>query len=196
MELFRPSRPRFCILLRHYDTNSEMDTTTTVQASDFDVRTSNFAIRVLTAPWRGLNWFGGAIERHLQNIITALVCLPWMARAIPQGGGDWAGLLLLGVVQLGLSYVLYTVAIKRVTAIEGVLIPVIEPIFNPLWAFFFVGESMGKWALIGGAILFAVVYSLLSWLKYRAYMDARFDLGNMVQAMVAFAKGDSWPSLK
>ena len=43
--------------------------------------------------------------------------------------------------------------------------------------------------VIGGAILFAVVYSLLSWLKYRAYMDARFDLGNMVQAVYNTAHG-------
>jgi len=37
--------------------------------------------------------------------------------------------------------------------------------------------------VIGGAILFAAIYALLSWLKYRAYMDARYDLGNMVQAV-------------
>lgn len=40
-----------------------------------------------------------------------------------------------------------------------------------------------------GAVAFAVVYSLLSWLKYRAYMDARFDLGNMVQAVYNTAHG-------
>ncbi len=43
--------------------------------------------------------------------------------------------------------------------------------------------------VIGGAILFAIVYSLLSWLKYRAYMDARYDLGNMVQAVYNTAHG-------
>ena len=43
--------------------------------------------------------------------------------------------------------------------------------------------------VIGGAILFAVVYTLLSWLKYRAYMDARYDLGNMVQAVYNTAHG-------
>jgi len=95
----------------------------------------------------------------LGNIITALVCLPWMVRAVPQGGSGWAGVLLLGVVQLGLSYVLFSLAIKRVTAVEGVLIPVIEPIFNPLWAFLFVGETMGKWALAGGAILISAALS-------------------------------------
>ena len=41
-----------------------------------------------------------------------------------------------------------------------------------------------------GALAFAVIYSLLSWLKYRAYMDARFDLGNMVQAVYSTAHGD------
>ena len=37
--------------------------------------------------------------------------------------------------------------------------------------------------VLGAAVAFAVVFALLSWLKYRAYMDARFDLGNMVQAV-------------
>ncbi len=43
--------------------------------------------------------------------------------------------------------------------------------------------------VIGGAIAFAVIYALLSWLKYRAYMDARYDLGNMVQAVYNTAHG-------
>ncbi len=43
--------------------------------------------------------------------------------------------------------------------------------------------------VIVGAALFAAVYALLSWLKYRAYMDARFDLGNMVQAVYNTAHG-------
>ena len=43
--------------------------------------------------------------------------------------------------------------------------------------------------VIGGAVLFAVIYALLSWLKYRAYMDARYDLGNMVQAVYNTAHG-------
>ena len=43
--------------------------------------------------------------------------------------------------------------------------------------------------VIAGALLFAVIYALLSWLKYRAYMDARYDLGNMVQAVYNTAHG-------
>jgi uncharacterized membrane protein len=43
--------------------------------------------------------------------------------------------------------------------------------------------------VIVGAVLFAVIYGLLSWLKYRAFMDARFDLGNMTQAVYNTAHG-------
>ncbi len=43
--------------------------------------------------------------------------------------------------------------------------------------------------VIAGAVLFTAVYALLSWLKYRAYMDARYDLGNMVQAVYNTAHG-------
>jgi uncharacterized membrane protein len=43
--------------------------------------------------------------------------------------------------------------------------------------------------VIGGAVAFTVIYALLSWLKYRAYMDARYDLGNMVQAVYNTAHG-------
>lgn len=43
--------------------------------------------------------------------------------------------------------------------------------------------------VLAAALLFAVVYSVLSWLKYRAYMDARFDLGNMTQAVYNTAHG-------
>lgn len=45
------------------------------------------------------------------------------------------------------------------------------------------------WVVIGGMIVFAVVYSLLSWLHYRAYFGGRYDLGNMVQAVYNTAHG-------
>ncbi len=101
----------------------------------------------------------------LGNLLTAFICLPWMVESSP-GGTDWIGLAFLGVFQLGLSYVFYAMAIKKVTAMEGILIPVLEPVLNPLWAFFFIGERIGPWALLGG---FLVILSLL----FRAVMNYR-----------------------
>lgn len=101
----------------------------------------------------------------LGNLLTVLICLPWMVQS-PPGGADWIGLLLLGVFQLGLSYVCYSAAIRNVTAMEAILIPVLEPILNPLWTLWVMGERIGPWALIGGVV---VVLSVL----FRGYMDYR-----------------------
>jgi drug/metabolite transporter (DMT)-like permease len=64
---------------------------------------------------------------------------------------------LLGVFQLGLSYILFAEAIKHVTALEGILIPILEPILNPIWVFLLLGERPGKWALAGGIIVLVSV---------------------------------------
>ena len=45
------------------------------------------------------------------------------------------------------------------------------------------------WIVIGAAVIFAVGYSLLSWLHYRTYYGGRYDLGNMVQAVYNTAHG-------
>lgn len=92
----------------------------------------------------------------LGNILTGMIGLPFMFEAMPSAL-SWVGLVLLGVVQLGLSYVLYSEAIKHVTAIEATLIPGIEPILNPIWVFLILGEVPGKWALVGGFIVFISV---------------------------------------
>jgi len=41
----------------------------------------------------------------------------------------------------GISYILYAEAIKHVTALEATLIPVIEPILNPIWVFMLLKEN-------------------------------------------------------
>jgi drug/metabolite transporter (DMT)-like permease len=88
----------------------------------------------------------------LGNLFTGLIGLPFMFGAMPDVQ-SWIGLIFLGVIQLGLSYVFYSEAIKHVTALEAILIPGIEPILNPIWVFLILGERPGKWALIGGVIV-------------------------------------------
>ena len=90
------------------------------------------------------------------NIGAFLVGLPFMVQSSPNAKG-WLWLMLLGVFQLGFSYVFYAEAIKHVTALEGILIPVLEPILNPIWVFLLVRERPGKWAILGGLIVLASV---------------------------------------
>jgi drug/metabolite transporter (DMT)-like permease len=104
----------------------------------------------------------------LGNLLTVMICLPWMVQS-PPGGADWIGLLFLGVFQLGLSYACYVVAIKKVSAMEGILIPFLEPLLNPLWTLLFMGERIGLWALLGGVV---VILAIL----FRGVMDYRRSL--------------------
>lgn len=92
----------------------------------------------------------------LGNIITALLGLPFALRGLPDAAG-WGGLVLAGVFQIGLPYLLYTVAIKNVTAVEAIVVPVIEPILNPLWVFLAMKEVPGSTTLVGGAVVLMTV---------------------------------------
>jgi drug/metabolite transporter (DMT)-like permease len=94
----------------------------------------------------------------LGNLLAGVVGLPFMfsAQTFPSVRG-WIALALLGVVQLGVSYLLYARAIRHITALEAVLIPVIEPILNPLWVLLALGERPGPLSLLGGVIVLAAV---------------------------------------
>ena len=92
----------------------------------------------------------------LGSILTAVIGLPFLSQAIPSTN-NWTLLVILGVVQLGIPYIIYSRAIKHATALEAVLIPIIEPLLNPLWVFLVLGETPGILALIGGVLVIAAV---------------------------------------
>lgn len=79
--------------------------------------------------------------------------LPWPAVTWKAAGA----IAMLGIFQVGVAAILFTAAIRRVTAVSANLIAVIEPVFNPLWVFLALGEKPGVHALIGGAVIIAAV---------------------------------------
>jgi len=93
----------------------------------------------------------------LGNVLSFLIGAPalWFAPALPPIG--WLALGLLGSVQLGLAYLLYSHALRHVTALEAVLIPIIEPILNPIWVMLVIGEKPSPLALAGGALVVGAV---------------------------------------
>ena len=93
----------------------------------------------------------------LGNWMAALIALPFMLSNGMPSGSSWIGLLVLGVVQLGVSYILYARAIRHVTALEALLIPVVEPILNPIWTLLLLSEKPGSWAIIGGIIVLGAI---------------------------------------
>lgn len=105
----------------------------------------------------------------LGNALTALVALPFIIQQFPSAQ-DWLWLFLLGTLQTALPYIFYTKAIRHVTALDGVLVPVIEPLLNPTWALLFLGEVPGAWAMVGGAIILLAVTSraLVAGMRFKA----------------------------
>lgn len=92
----------------------------------------------------------------LGNILTAAIGVPFIVGSLPSPSG-WISLFILGVAQLGLSYVFYSEAIKHSTALEAILILMIEPILSPVWVFLFLGEIPGKLPMIGGAVVIGAI---------------------------------------
>jgi drug/metabolite transporter (DMT)-like permease len=95
----------------------------------------------------------------LSHWITAGICLlVSLFLPMPQvTSKSIAAILVLGIVQIGLSAILFSVAIKRVSAVQANLIAVIEPVFNPVWVFLAIGETPGLPALIGGGVIVLAV---------------------------------------
>jgi drug/metabolite transporter (DMT)-like permease len=94
----------------------------------------------------------------LGNLLAGVIGLPFIVQSgLLPNPASWVALGLLGTVQLGVSYLLYARAIRHVTALEAVLIPVIEPILNPIWVLLALGERPGPLSLLGGVIVLAAV---------------------------------------
>lgn len=110
----------------------------------------------------------------LGNLITAVVGIPFLLRAMPDSSG-WIYLSLLGIFQLGIPYILFSIAIKTATALEASLITVIEPILNPIWVFLLLGETPGIFSLIGGMIVLTavIIRAVLSSFHQRKAMPQR-----------------------
>ncbi len=66
-------------------------------------------------------------------------------------------ILGLGVFQIGISFVFYTLAIPHLSAVEIIVIMAIEPILNPVWVALFAGETPGFYAIIGSAIVVVAI---------------------------------------
>lgn len=68
-----------------------------------------------------------------------------------------SAILILGVFQLGVPYILYAIAVRRCSPLSCSLLGMIEPLLNPVWVLVVIGERPGFFALIGGIIVLGAV---------------------------------------
>ncbi|MEN6418543.1 MAG: EamA family transporter [Clostridiaceae bacterium] len=99
--------------------------------------------------------FNGIMQGQL---LTALIGLPVLAATHPAFTTQAVvGILVLGIFQIGIAYVLDGVALKSAPLLTCSLLAVIEPLLNPLWVYLFNGENPGVWSLVGGVIVVGVI---------------------------------------
>jgi DME family drug/metabolite transporter len=96
------------------------------------------------------------VAMALGNAIAALVALPAML-AHPVSGDTatrtWLVLAALGLFQIGLPYVLYATAVRRLRALESSLLATVEPVLAPVWVVLATGEAPTPLAIAGGAMI-------------------------------------------
>ncbi len=101
------------------------------------------------------------------NVMMAGIGLPWLLQSPVPTLTESAMLCWLGILQLGLGFVLFTYGLKRVLAIEGALLAMLEPILNPVWVLIFYKEKPTKGAIIGGIIIISALACRINWLELR-----------------------------
>ena len=92
------------------------------------------------------------------QFLTAIIGLPVLFATKPAFTPTAiGGILILGIFQIGIAYVLYSIAIKNAPLLTCSLLAVLEPLLNPVWVFLFAGENPGIWSLVGGVIVVVVI---------------------------------------
>jgi DME family drug/metabolite transporter len=123
----------------------------------------------------GLRWMSRAGAGGTASAATAVLAgnaiafLAVLPPALPVGAArpvDWAIIVGLGLLQIGLAYKFLTAAFRHVPALEASLLLLLEPVLNPVWAWIVQGEKPRAWSLLGGALILAAA-TLKTWVDTR-----------------------------
>lgn len=93
------------------------------------------------------------------NLLLVIIAAPAALKVLPHiSKFDAAGIVYLGVVQIGIAYTLFTLAMARgVRSLDAGIVGYVEPVLNPIWVFLAIGERPTSWAILGGAIIVVAV---------------------------------------
>ena len=114
----------------------------------------------------GLSGLGLTAILNILIVPFAALFVPWNTSFYPIDMKSIVCLIILGVIQIGMSYVFFYAGRKRVSSIDASILSLIEPLLNPIWVFILIGEKPSYYAIFGMAlILSAQVLNAL--LEYR-----------------------------
>ena len=92
------------------------------------------------------------------QIACGFVFSPMVLRETVFDARIWGCILLLGTVQVGLAYILFSIGTKYTDPVTASVINAMEPILNPILVAVFYGEHLGKLSLIGAVIVICGIF--------------------------------------
>jgi len=93
------------------------------------------------------------------------------------GEGDALWLAALGIGQIGVGFVLFTVGARLIPAAQAGLITLLEVVLGPVWVWVALDERPSTLTLVGGAIVIAAIV-----IQTRAAPEPESDEGPMIPA--------------
>lgn len=93
----------------------------------------------------------------LGNGLVAALCIPWAFPPMGFAPAHTAALAYLGVFQIGIAYLLFTSGLRLVSATAAMITSILEAVLNPVWVFLGTGERPAGSALVGAAMVVAVL---------------------------------------
>lgn len=112
---------------------------------------------------RGGHGSGSAAAVVAGNVLACAFALPFAIPIVSIRLEDAAIVLFLGIVQIGVAYLLLTWGLTRVGALEASLLLLAEPVLNPVWAWLVHGERPSGWSIAGGIVIVVATVIKTAW---------------------------------
>jgi drug/metabolite transporter (DMT)-like permease len=90
----------------------------------------------------------------INHLATAIVVAPFaFGGSYFPTGVQWPLLAGLGIVQMGLPYILFARGLKKIPGHEATGIALLEPLLVPIWVYLAWDDKPAWWTLVGGGLI-------------------------------------------
>ena len=104
-----------------------------------------------------LKEFSATYLTWLNNLVCALLLLPFVEARLALSTDQLLIVAIMGAVQLGLPYFLFSRGLRSIPLQEAALIALVEPVLNPVWVALIIGEIPSFATVLGGAMILSAL---------------------------------------
>jgi drug/metabolite transporter (DMT)-like permease len=96
---------------------------------------------------------GTVMLANLGSALGVALLAPGALQLEAVAAWEWVSLGYLGAIQIGLAFLCFTAGVRRITASQGAVLSLLEPLLNPLWVFLALGEAPSAYGFAGYALI-------------------------------------------